>query len=649
MTDTAEKVWRGNPVSADHKPDPREIVDYLNALTILAENGGTLTASEVASLLSGKANVGDLGALATKNVVNRVDMQTLDEGRLLGRLDGTGAGVPVPVNEANVREMLGLKESNAFAATVDRRISLVFADPVDDLVFVRGHSLPGDGGDAAYVRGGTVYPTNGFGLSPSSRNAEALGITNDIGVEPDVQLTRDRTADELFGERVVTISADGFYQMLSTDYDIPHDVVLSGTNVVFMDAQHLPVSRSFEVNVRGSGTGHVVIDVGPTAFWSGFANRYIVLETNNSIKFTRTATGSYSITGGFVGGTPPRAPLAGDNVVPFVRAGAGITAGQSLMAEGMGRGSAHGSFCEQLAAIGGPATCWINNVAVSGAGVSNLDGSGTNYWVDMTDPANPADGPNLIAAAALIASNGGDASQPAPEFIIWDQGQRTVSALKTNAITIEEYKTATAYAIARLRTLAGVVIPALIKPIGKVSVFPDEVSQIRAAQYEIAANLVDARIGFDTWDLELKDSVHPSNDGYSIMGKRDAQLIGEMAYSIAAGFDQPTFELYAYSGSDNTLELRFLDGGTNDACNRVADPAHVRVFDSNGDELEVVKAAWVSAVPSERLRVFVDGNLLGGTVHHAYDAVLEFDQNRVIRSSVSGLPVRSQSFDIPAA
>lgn len=604
----------------------------------VADYSGTLANAEVVTMPN--------PATATPNPVTKQTYSSASAGIKDGTLIPLVRNIFGVLTEVFSELALRAELKTEVPVVVDSRSKLSTVSSTANFAMTRGQFSPADGGNAFYVRGGTIYPSNGFGMVLSSVSLKALGVANDVGVDAIAPLPA-RLRDELYTARIVTLPVSGIYVMRGIDYGIAHEVTLGASNLQ-IDVAHLQTYREWQITTIGTGTGLAIIDAGPTATWLNYGTRYLVVPSGNSLRFSKRGTGSYQVTGGVFGASPPRASVSGDNIVPFVRAATIITGGQSLMDEGMNRGPAHGSLSKELAAIGGPASFWLVNVASGGSGISQLDGTGVNYWVDMTDPANPADGPLLTAAVATIAARGGDTSQPVPTSILWDQGQASVSALKTGAMTAAQYKTATTYALTRLRAMVGSDIPIVLKPIGKVSAFANETQQIRDAQYDLIAAMTAARVGIDTWDLELKDTVHPSDDGYSEMGRRDAQSLGEAAYGVTAGYGQPYFSLYGYSGTENTIEL-ILDGHASDNITRLRDPGHLTFLNAAGTALTIVKAVWISGVPRARLKVFLDGSPLNGSFYHAYDAVLDFKTEKALRSSVTGYPMKSQKVTIPAS
>ena len=97
MTDlTPSTIWRGNPASASHQPNPRDIVDYMTALALIAEAGGELTATEAAQLISYKANESDfraeVSALAAISATERLERIANDEAETAARIAGDDAG-----------------------------------------------------------------------------------------------------------------------------------------------------------------------------------------------------------------------------------------------------------------------------------------------------------------------------------------------------------------------------------------------------------------------------------------------------------------------------------------------------------------------------------------------------------------------------
>lgn len=521
---------------------------------------------------------------------------------------------------------------------------------------VYGHTAAGDS-FARYVRGGKVYPTsNGWGLLASTASgAMAYGLAATFG-ETDRNFavsaydTLSRKDAEDFSEDYVELSGAGLYTLNSATGNqlIYADTAAGQTREI--DAAHIALGRRYNILHRNEAhNGRLIIDAGFNQIWLAFGTRYLVVPTGVSIEIQRLSTSNFVVLSTASLGGNSLSGLAEGDYESVIRSTTYWYGGQSLKDQGFDRGGAHGAFAATLAARGGPVDPWGIDIASGGSGICERDveAPDQNYWVDMTDPANPADGPLLIAAQIELAAKGGDARQPAIAFGLWDQGQQSSGYVDSPQapnpnFTKAHYKTATAYAWSRLRTFSGNgSLKIGVQPLGRrsavLSTNTGRMQVIREAQQELVA--ADANLFWlgETWDVSLRDSVHPDQYGYRISGERAADMVAKHVYGVTSGiYDHPTVTAASFNATRNSVDVTFTAGGAGTRFYKPVDPWGFRVVNSSGVEVPIAKAWWSSVSGNTAtVRLFLDGSAAGGALYYVWDYGPGFDPTKAVRTRSS--------------
>jgi hypothetical protein len=448
----------------------------------------------------------------------------------------------------------------------------------------------------------------------------------------------------------------GLFVPKGIDWDKLHFVDIANAATVEVDLSHLPYAKTYSFSsMYESNTGKIVFDAGFGATFLDTGTRFLSCTAGTKIEIQRRSYTQFIVVSwSQFGGNAAPTGIAQGSYTPTVRATSAFFAGQSLAQAGYGFGSSHGAFCARLAALTGPASVHMVNVSYGGSGICERDadpGTPTNYWVNMTNPVVPADGPNLTAAIALLTSKNGDSSQPAYGFAILDHGQQSSAFIdapgNANAsFTKTMYKTATQYMITRLRTAAGnASLKIGLRPIGRRSSFNYtwRMQVVRDAQLEMVAADTNLFLASETWDVDLRDSVHPTDTGYDILGFRDADEVAKVVYAKTGMVSHPTI----FSATLNTT-LNYVDvvirtgnysGSNVDRLFLVPDPQGFAAFTSAGVQVNVIKSYWTATDTSNpsyqqcTLRLFLDAPATGGTLYYVWDSFIPFDPQRPIRTN----------------
>jgi hypothetical protein len=273
----------------------------------------------------------------------------------------------------------------------------------------------------------------------------------------------------------------------------------------------------------------------------------------------------------------------------------------------------------------------------------------TNYWVNMTNPVAPADGPLLTSALAILATKNGDSSQPAYSFGLIDHGIQSATFVDSpnypNAsFTKAMYKTATQYMITRLRAGAGnSTLKCAYRMIGRreqvTTSIQEKMQVIRDAQQEILAADANLFAGAETYDFPSRDAVHPDDWGYNLIGQREADEVAKVVYSITGTVAHPAINSATYSSATNSIDVVIRTGSQNDRLFLVPDPCNFYVLNSSGVQVPILKAFWTVAstgLPSYAeytLRLHLTGSATGGTLYHLWGYGPNFDPQRSIRTT----------------
>lgn len=639
---------------------------------------GTLGGGSVASLAifySGTNASGSvLGYQSLPDGANHInEVLTVPTGTASIVINGTVAGLALRLERLMPIDGITLTQQGFAAVRAQTRQALQAAGtvPADfgNQATVFGYNVSGDCKPVRYVRGSGCFPTsNGWGIDPTETSLPALAFgiispkddtvdsaTNalDIYRTP----TQSRAAEDI-NDTIVTMPSSGLFVPKGIDWDKLFYVDLANAATLEVDLSHLPLAKTYSFcAVYESNTGRVVFDAGYGATFVDTGTRFLSVTAGTKLQIQRRSVSQIVIVSwSQFGGNAAPTGIAQGSYSPTVRTTSAFVAGQSLVQQGYGYGASHGAFCARLAALTGPASVHIVNAAYGGSGICERDAdpaTPTNYWVDMTTPGSPADGPNLTAAMAIISSKNGDSSQPAYGFAIIDHGQQSSyyvdapGAANAN-FTKAMYKTATQYMISRLRTAAGSgTLKIGLRTLGRRSSWPSTVTGrmqvIRDAQLEMIAADSNLFLAGETYDLELRDAVHPTDTGYDIVGYRDADEVAKVVYAKTGMVNHPTIISATLNTTFNYVDVLIRTGnysGSNiDRIFMVPDPRGFAVFNSGGAALNVVKSFWTVADTSNpnyqqcTLRLFLDGAASGGTLYYVWDSFLGFDPQRPIRTT----------------
>lgn len=569
------------------------------------------------------------------------------------RLDATAVGS---------QSRAGFRAKTRTALQDAGAISVLYSDVAE----VNGHTAAGDS-RAFYVRNGKVYPTtNGWGLLASTAsNAMAFGLATIYdeadpslygmaGLEPLIE----RNADA-FSEDYVALTGAGLTVL---DYRAGPQIVYCDTaagETREIDCSRIPLNKTIRLAHRTEAhNGLVVLDAGAGQEWLDFGNRFLLVPTGLRVEFQRVTFSQFIVTNySSLGGN---SLSANDTFVPAVRAASMLGFGQSLIDQGFFRGASHGAFMKRAAEIGGamPATWSWWDAAYGGSALTERDvdpKNPTNYWVDMTDPNNPADGPNLTAAKAVIAARGGDMTQPALSAGYIDLGQQLSGAIDSpqapNAnLTKTLAKDAFEYLFNEIRGASGVAnLPIIFQPIGRrntvLSTNTGRMQVVRDLQEELIADDAYLFHGAETWDLTLRDSVHLDDASYAIAGERAADMVAKHVYGVSTGiYSHPTITSATFNSTRNSIDVVVTAGETGTRFFKPVDPWGFRVVNSSGVEVGIAKAFWSNiAGNTATVRLFLNDTAAGGTLYHVWDYGPSFDPQKAIRtrSSEGSKPCRS--------
>jgi len=170
-----------------------------------------------------------------------------------------------------------------------------------------------------------------------------------------------------------------------------------------------------------------------------------------------------------------------------------------------------------------------------------------NYWVEEESNGSLADGPRLTKAMSDIAN--------VPSLFVWIQGEQDA----TRVIDIagkKKYREGLEHIFDRLKTISAtdVVFGICITGRRKNSSKEKGIQLIRQAQHELAKSRDDVIILSETYDLELVDHVHYSQNGQEELLDRVADSIS--SYALGNGFiSGPKIKAVNLNSNDKTKLL----------------------------------------------------------------------------------------------
>lgn len=507
----------------------------------------------------------------------------------------------------------------------------------DDALYVAGFGAAGDGGHCLMSRQSQVFRTAaGFGIvmDPSvPRKAFGLGMITSLEVEQPAPTSDGwRTAKARFQDDTTRVlSPTGLTFLNGADFERLHSIrPTADGQTAELDASTIPNNRPYKITSLARTGATFVIDGGPGAIWEAEGGgRYLVCQAGATIEFIKVEQNRLYVTA-LRGGT-----VTSTNT--FTRAVRGLSvllAGQSILRQAFGAGDGAGAFFDRNAALFSGQTTNFINVALGGSGICERDIGTSDYWVNMTNPASPSDGPLLTAAAAVIASRDGDLTQPQISAILWDQGQTSAGLVDAtdapNAnFTRQMYTDASVYALNRLRAMVGGSPTVIFQRLGRARrpVVSDLRWQaIREAQRDVVAAVSGAVLGPETWDLPYKDNLHPDSWGQFNEGVRLAEALATVRG--AAGLTGPlTINTVTYSTAG-----RYIDAALNGSPLRFPDPAGFVVMNAAGVRVNIARIHWSSTTTA---RLFLEAEATGGTLYYGW-GIIEIADDRLI-------PRRSQS------
>lgn len=294
-----------------------------------------------------------------------------------------------------------------------------------------------------------------------------------------------------------------------------------------------------------------------------------------------------------------------------------------------------------------PATGAINlfNGAEGGTYASrkayNASSQTTDYWWDdVSVPAVP--GGSLNDFYTLIAAEPYALTDIAA--VLWAQGEADCFYIP-GTITRAEYKAAVLAVFNHMRAGIGNHLHIIIQPIGRRTTgTPSGLQEVREVQWELAQEYNWITLAAEIYDQPLYDHVHPSDAGYTQMGKRNAlQLAAQMGASVpyAAG---PSVTEIILTGVSLTVTLAH-DGGTAIAGAADKTPAagkksFFRVHDADGVEIPITA---VTVIGTNTVAVTMAyAPLQNITVYGGYGVMQDIDMNALITdNSPDALPLRT--------
>jgi hypothetical protein len=260
----------------------------------------------------------------------------------------------------------------------------------------------------------------------------------------------------------------------------------------------------------------------------------------------------------------------------------------------------------------------------------------SGFWWDVQ--ANTA-GPLLTTAVTAI-----NAMAVKPHAIVWDQGQADTDAAAgvggyNAAQAVADYTTATQAVFQALRAAINPSspgsVPVFMVPIGRRTSSADMgMQRIRQAQLSIIGADAQVHHAADSYDLELRDSVHPSPRALRTYGKRIGQTIARVLYSGAVPL--PPFVSSVTKLSSTSVRIAVTSAGS---LNRPTTPVALRIEDSANPGVAVQQTAhsWSSN------NLTITTAAISGTpvLIYPFDWVNGYDKSLLIYDRTNDLPLRS--------
>ncbi len=191
---SAETVFRGSPPSAGYEPNPTDIVNYLNALAILAGSDGTFTLDDVSALLSGKASSADLAGLDAKidqslkinnNLSDLLDLVKARQNLGLGSA-ATQNVADLPISdeaaEKNLQQDTLIAERNV---TISKK-NILADDRPGDAPHSFSATFAGSADEKESLADGNVNVVDGIGLAFMAHGAGNVARRDPVALASDV-------------------------------------------------------------------------------------------------------------------------------------------------------------------------------------------------------------------------------------------------------------------------------------------------------------------------------------------------------------------------------------------------------------------------------------------------------------------------------
>jgi hypothetical protein len=284
-----------------------------------------------------------------------------------------------------------------------------------------------------------------------------------------------------------------------------------------------------------------------------------------------------------------------------------------------------------------------------------------------------ADGSVLVGVVPRMATLAGVSETTM--HLIWDQGQADAfTATGTSGVdpdvAAERYRAAWedwAFSRYRLNTVSGDTSATKIgmQILGRSrSVNTDErlgYDRIRQQQLGMLASVAGAFKLCETYDIELADSVHPSDGGQEVLAKRAAEAFAKAVYSVTSYTDENGDTVTIYDGpsissvtklTDTTVQVvvtgngesvSYPSGGDIPCGFRFGDAAedYDQVFDPDSNPVPVQAPTGFSR--SGNTLTFTLATPITGTVtmFFPYDTVPDFNPDLIIKGATSDKPLQS--------
>lgn len=236
-----------------------------------------------------------------------------------------------------------------------------------------------------------------------------------------------------------------------------------------------------------------------------------------------------------------------------------------------------------------------------------------SWWNENTD----SEGTLLTDALAQVPLR-----SILPTSLRISQGQQDADNSNT-LIDKADYKAALIGCIAALRTEVGSQIPVVVEQVGRRETDGNHNGWdlIRSAQYEVAEEISGVFLT-STYDLDLRDSVHPTLDGYFELGARSARaLVGDVGPVRGA-----------HNVSNNTLSIPIIDSKGRG----LFKPAVPAGFTFHNGASPVVPTSWTWF--GDTLQVIFATSPVGLTCEYIAGTGVGLNTSDVIRETTSSWP-----------